>query len=143
MPADLRQRIEGKVAVHSARVAYGRDGIYGEAERSTVRAMRIRYSDEAESTQTHPIVQVHPETGRPALFGCLGYISAIQGMDAEAGGELLFDLYRWQTRPEFRYRHAWEPDMLVMWDNRSVLHMATAGYDGHERLLHRTTVGAV
>jgi taurine dioxygenase len=143
MPADLRQRIEGKVAVHSARVAYGRDGIYGEAERSTVRAMRIRYSDEAESTQTHPIVQVHPETGRPALFGCLGYISAIQGMDAEAGGELLFDLYRWQTRPEFRYRHVWDPDMLVMWDNRSVLHMATAGYDGHERLLHRTTVGAV
>jgi len=30
--------------------------------------------------------------------------------------------------------------MLVMWDNRSVLHMATGGYDGHERLLHRTTV---
>jgi taurine dioxygenase len=64
-------------------------------------------------------------------------------MDAEEGGELLFDLYRWQTRPELRYRHTWEPDMLVMWDNRSVLHMATSGYDGHERLLHRTTIAAV
>jgi len=142
MPDDLRRRIDGKVAIHSARVAYGRDGVYGEVERHTVRAMRIIYSDDAEATQAHPLVRVHPETGRPALFGCLGYISAIEGMDAEAGGELLFDLYRWQTRPEFRYRHRWEPDMLVMWDNRSVLHMATSGYDGHERLLHRTTIAA-
>ena len=39
--------------------------------------------------------------------------------------------------------HRWEPDMLVMWDNRSVLHMATGGYDGHERLLHRTTIAGV
>jgi taurine dioxygenase len=30
--------------------------------------------------------------------------------------------------------------MLIMWDNRSVLHRATGGYEGHERLLHRTTV---
>ena len=142
MPDDLRARIEGKVAVHSARVAYGRGGVYGETERNTVRAMRILYSDDAEATQTHPLVRVHPETGRPALFGCLGYIAAIEGMDAEEGGELLFDLYRWQTRPEFRYRHRWEPDMLVMWDNRSVLHMATSGYDGHERLLHRTTIAS-
>jgi taurine dioxygenase len=30
--------------------------------------------------------------------------------------------------------------MLVMWDNRSVLHMATGGFDGYDRLLHRTTI---
>jgi len=36
----------------------------------------------------------------------------------------------------------WEPNMLVMWDNRSVLHKATGGYDGYDRLLHRTTIGA-
>ena len=36
----------------------------------------------------------------------------------------------------------WEPEMLVMWDNRSVLHRATGGYDGHDRVLHRTTIGA-
>lgn len=40
------------------------------------------------------------------------------------------------------YRHKWEPGMLVMWDNRSVLHRATGGYEGYDRLLHRTTIGA-
>lgn len=47
-----------------------------------------------------------------------------------------------QTRDEFIYRHVWEPQMLVMWDNRSVLHRATGGYEGYDRLLHRTTIGA-
>ena len=41
---------------------------------------------------------------------------------------------------KYVYRHQWEPDMLIMWDNRTVMHMAEGGYDGHERLLHRITV---
>jgi taurine dioxygenase len=51
------------------------------------------------------------------------------------------ELYGWQTREKFCYRHRWEPDMLVMWDNRCLLHNATGGYEGYERLLHRTTIG--
>ena len=46
-----------------------------------------------------------------------------------------------QTQHAFQYRHKWSPGTLLMWDNRSVLHMATGGYSGHERLLHRTTIG--
>jgi len=61
--------------------------------------------------------------------------------DAEAV-PLLTALYQWQGREEFQYRHQWAPNMLVMWDNRSVLHKATGGYDGHDRLLHRTTIAA-
>ena len=43
---------------------------------------------------------------------------------------------------QFQYQHKWKKDMLVMWDNRSVLHKATGGYQGHDRLLHRTTIAA-
>ena len=50
------------------------------------------------------------------------------------------DLYHWQTREEFQYTHHWEPNMLVIWDNRSVLHKANGGYDGHARELHRLTI---
>jgi taurine dioxygenase len=61
--------------------------------------------------------------------------------DAEAL-PLLIELYQFQGQEAFQYRHKWQPGMLLMWDNRSVLHAATGGYDGHHRLLHRTTIAA-
>jgi taurine dioxygenase len=69
-------------------------------------------------------------------------VIGIDGMRDEESRDLMTEWYQWQTRDEFVYRHEWAPDMLVMWDNRSVLHRATGGYDGHDRLLHRTTIGA-
>jgi len=140
MPADLRGRIEGKRAVHSAKNAYAPTGMYGKGD--TGRSMDIRPSDDAQATQTHPIIKAHPESGRQSLFGCAGYIVGIEGMDQQEGWDLITEIYRWQTRPEFQYRHKWTKDMLVMWDNRCTLHMATGGYAGHDRLLHRTTIGA-
>lgn len=141
MPAELRARLDGKVAVHSARGGYAPSGAYGEAD--TDRSMHIRPSDRANATQLHPLIQNHAETGEPGLFGCIGYIIGIDAMADDQARTLLFDLYHWQTREEFVYRHQWRPNMLVMWDNRSVLHKATGGYNGYDRLLHRTTIGAL
>ncbi|BAN03215.1 TauD/TfdA dioxygenase family protein [Ilumatobacter coccineus] len=140
MPADLRARLEGRLAVHSARGGYAPSGTYGDDDQKTDRSMAIRPSDTAMATQTHSIIREHPETGRLGIFGCIGYIIGVEGMSDDEGRELLFDLYHWQTREEFQYRHVWSENMLVMWDNRSVLHRATGGYDGHDRLLHRTTI---
>lgn len=142
LPDALRARLEGKLAVHSAKVAYAPEGILGDADRAGDRSMDIRPSEQARATQLHPIIRPHPETGRLGLFSTLGYISGIDGMPQDEARALLGELYRWQTRPEFQYRHQWRSNMLVMWDNRSVLHMATGGYDGHARLLHRTTIGS-
>lgn len=139
MPKELRARIKGKRAIHSARAAYSKQGAYGVNDAR--RAMDIRPSDEATATEAHPLISVHPETGREAIFGCAGYIIGIEGMAQEEAVVLLGDLYRWQTQHAFQYRHKWSPNMLVMWDNRSVLHMATGGYQGHDRVLHRTTIG--
>lgn len=141
MPADLRARLEGKKAIHSARAAYSKAGAYGDND-AAARSMDIRPSDDAGAEQLHPIIRDHPETGRKGIFGCAGYIAGFDGMAADESMALLGELYQWQTRPEFQYRHKWQENMLVMWDNRSVLHMATSGYQGHARLLHRTTIGA-
>jgi taurine dioxygenase len=141
MPADLRQRIEGRVAIHSAKRAYAPDGFYGEGD-APKRSMDIRPSKEAEEVQHHPIIRAHPETGREGLFSCFGYIIGIVDMDDAEAIPLLFELYAWQGREAFQYRHKWQSNMLVMWDNRSLLHAATGGYDGHHRLLHRTTIAA-
>jgi taurine dioxygenase len=142
LPADMRERIDGLMAVHSAAGPYASDGFYGEKDQQTDRSMDIRPDDSAYATQLHPLVQPHPESGRPALYSTIGYIIGIDGMPDDEARSLLIELYQWQSRDEFVYRHRWEPNMLVMWDNRSVLHCATGGFDGHDRILHRTTIGA-
>ena len=140
MPPDMRAKYEGLTAIHSAMLAYAPDGAYGEKDAG--RSMAIRPDETARETQLHPLVREHPETGRPGLFSCMGYIIGFEGMAQEDALPLLQELYVWQSRDEFVYRHKWEPDMLIMWDNRSVLHCATGGYEGHDRLLHRTTIAA-
>ena len=75
----------------------------------------------------------------------VGLATVYRTLNAMAEDELLpllRELYQWQTRAEFVHRRAWEPGMLVMWDNRAVLHRATGGYEGHRRELHRTTIAA-
>ncbi|MGI9623654.1 MAG: TauD/TfdA dioxygenase family protein [Acidimicrobiales bacterium] len=141
MPVNLRHRVQGLTAIHSARFGYAPDSRYGQEETGQ-RGMRIVTSPTALETQTHPLVQTHPETGRPGLFSCMGYIIGFEELDEETNREVLAELHAWQTRDEFVYRHSWKPDMLIMWDNRSVIHKATAGYDGYDRLLHRTTIAA-
>ena len=142
MPRGLRQQLEGKQAIHSAKLPYSPNGAYGNADKKAGRSMDIQASEEAFKEQRHPIIRPHPETGRMGVFGAFGYMIGIEGMDNEEAIALLRELYAWQTQPEFQFRHTWEPDMLVMWDNRSVLHAATGGYEGHTRVLHRTTIGA-
>lgn len=140
MPPDLRAKLDGKIAIHSAQLAYAPDGAYGESDEN--RSMAIRPDESARETQTHPMIRAHPETGALGLFSCMGYIIGFEGMTQAEALPLLQELYAWQSRDEFIYRHRWEPHMLVMWDNRSVLHCATGGYEGHDRLLHRTTIAA-
>jgi taurine dioxygenase len=142
MPAALRARIEGRHAIHSAAGGYAPEGLYGKADEGSGRSMRVVASETARDFLLHPLIQVHPESGRESLFGCVGYIIGIEGMEEDAASDLLRELHQWQTSEQFLYRHKWSSNMLVMWDNRSVLHRATGGYEGHDRLLHRTTIGS-
>jgi len=141
MPSNLRTRIEGRYAIHSAAGGYAPEGLYGKADEGSGRSMRVIASEAAKESLLHPLIKVHPENGRESLFGCLGYIIGIEGMDQDTASDLLLELHQWQTSQQFQYRHKWSSNMLVMWDNRCVLHRATGGYEGHDRLLHRVTIG--
>jgi taurine dioxygenase len=138
LPASTKSLLKDKQGIHSARRGYSRQGAYGERDQG--RSMAIRYSDEALATQLHPIGRVHPETGRTALFVSPGYTIGIDGMPEVESNALLLELFKHQAQEEFVYRHQWSQGMLVMWDNRCVVHAATGGYQGHRRLLHRITV---
>jgi len=142
MPSALRQKIEGRIALHSAAAGYAPDGMYGERDSEADRSMKIVYSESAREVRPHPLILRHPENGRDTLLGCLGYIVGFEGMNEDESLDLLLELHAWQTREEFQYIHEWDEGMLVMWDNRSVLHKANGGYDGYDRELHRITVAS-
>jgi hypothetical protein len=73
--------------------------MYGEDDKAKGRSMDIRPSADAEATERHDLIRLHPETGRKSMFGCAGYIVGIAGMEQEEGWDLVTDLCRWQTRP--------------------------------------------
>lgn len=143
LPPALRKAIEGRKAIHSAKLPYAPQGVYGEADRATDRSMDIRADASAEATMLHPLLSPHPDTGRERIFGCVGYIIGIDGLPEDEAMAILLELHAHQTQDAFVYRHQWAPNMLVLWDNRAVLHRATGGYEGYDRLLHRTTIRAL
>ena len=140
LPESLRSRVDGLTAIHSAALGYAPDGAYGEADQEKGRSMKILPSEKALATYQHPLVREHPETGKRALFSSAAYIKGFVGLAKEESDALLGELYVHQSQSAFIYSHHWRADMLVMWDNRSLLHAATGGYDGYDRLLYRTTI---
>ena len=87
-----------------------------------------------------PLARVHPETGRTTLF--VGEkCKQIVGLNAEESMVLLKSLCQHAARPQFVYRHQWQKDDLLMWDNRCTNHIALNDYDQHQsRHMEKTTV---
>jgi taurine dioxygenase len=99
-----------------------------------------RNDPSADREVLHPVVRVHPVSGRKALFVNPVYTQWFEGMTEAESRPLLQFLFDHATKPEFTCRLRWEPGTLAIWDNRCLLHLAINDYDGSRRLLHRTTV---
>ena len=88
----------------------------------------------------HPIVRIHPETGRKSLY-VSEQVKIIVGMTPEESKPLLQYLTQHAVRPQNIYRHKWHKNDLVMWDGRCTLHKALGNYDRTQvRHMERTTV---
>ena len=87
-----------------------------------------------------PVVRIHPDTGRPALY--IGEpVRSFEHMTEEESLPLIQTLVRHATRPQFVYRHQWRPNDMLFWDNRCTMHNALGDYDPScRRYLERTTV---
>ena len=91
----------------------------------------------------HPLVRVHPVTGRKSLYCSPRFTIGLKGdgVSEDEADTLLDKLIAHSIRKEFRYRHNWDDGDVVMWDNRCVNHRATGGYTYPDiRHLYRTTV---
>jgi taurine dioxygenase len=88
----------------------------------------------------HPLVRTHPRTGEKALYVDEAYACGLEGMNDEESAPILEYLVEHVTQPAFTCRLRWEVDMMVLWDNRLVVHQAFNDYMGHRRELYRVTV---
>ena len=135
---EMKLKINNLKVVHSAKLPYADDGFY--ATEKETRSMNIITSKEAKKEQIHPLVKTHPETQKKGLFINPVYTSRILDVPDEESFLLLSTLYEHMTQEKYVFRHKWSENMLLMWDNRTVMHMAEGGYDGYDRLLHRITI---
>jgi len=130
----MKRLIHGLVAVNSSAAA----------DVSRTREDRLKDSARADARKeysaAHPVVRVHPETGRRALYVNVAHTVRFEGMTEEESAPILGYLYRHQVRPEFTCRFRWRPGSLAFWDNRCAQHNAINDYQGHRRLLHRITL---
>ena len=88
----------------------------------------------------HPLIRVHPETGRKAIY-VGSHTREIEGWDFHESRTLIDSLIEHSTQPEFIYQHKWNAGDMVLWDNRSAMHRGLAFEDQKvKRRLHRTTI---
>lgn len=111
------------------------------ADASRTREDRVTGDTAKQTFETvHPVVRVHPETGRKALYVNVGHTVRLDGFTEAESAPILEYLYRHQIRPEFQCRVRWRPGTLVLWDNRAAQHYPVNDYHGHRREMHRITL---
>ena len=87
----------------------------------------------------HPMVRIHPQTKRRAIYAGR-HASHILGMPEAEGRSLIAKLNDFATQPEFIYTHKWQAHDLEMWDNRMVMHRGRPYEARYKRIMHRTTI---
>ena len=91
--------------------------------------------------RVHPVVRVHPVSGRKVLFVNPQFTIAIKDMDERESRVLLDTLFQQALIPEIQFRHRWAPHTIAMWDNRSTQHYAIHDYYPQRRYMERVTIG--
>ena len=88
----------------------------------------------------HPIKRTHPETGQHALFVNQAYSVQIEGCTEDESAGILQFLFDWAQSPAMTARLVWEPNTVMIWDNRATTHYAIADYGGFRREMYRLAI---
>src|SRR3984957_3321951 len=129
LPPGLKARVEGRRAVHSAATADRRVGIQLTEEQR-------RSAPEV----SHPLVRIHPLAGAKGLYFSMNHTARIDGLPEDESLELLDELRRHATQPQFVYAHHWRVGDLVLWDNAATMHRRDPFPDHFSRLMRRVGI---
>lgn len=92
------------------------------------------------TVQHHPVIRVHPITGRKAIYATRSTVPELVGLSPADSQALIDALYEHCFKPEFLYEHAWKPGDGVLWDNACVMHRRDTWDPQYPRLMKRTTI---
>jgi len=128
---DLKQRIEGLIAIH--------DGAHNSAGE-----LRKGYEETADVRETpgarHPLIRTDPDTGLRSLFLGRRPHSYIVGLAVEESEELLNTLWQHASQPRFAIAHEWRIADTLIWNNLNLLHRRDPFDNGARRIMHRAQI---
>ena len=130
LPESLKRQVEGRKARHNFEHMH------------TLKTLRPMTDDERAAVPPvwQPMVRIHPVTKRKSLYISPIYNDEVEDMSPTAGKALVEELALFAGQRRFVYRHRWETDDVLIWDNRCTMHQVTAFDPRERRVMHRTTV---
>ena len=137
LPHELRNFADTLWAIHTNDYDYSvpKNLEHANAEERRKEFTRLKFET------AHPVVRVHPLTGDRGLFiGGFAQRLRIVGLSNTESKDIIRLLQAYVTRPENVVRVNWEPNQLVLFDNRITQHYAPDNYDGQPRKLNRVTI---
>jgi taurine dioxygenase len=139
LPADMKARLDGLTATHD----FDKFWSMMVKRPGSKRAPLSAEQRQARPPVTHPVVLVHPISGRKVLYANPGYTVKINELAPDESDELLEFLFAHQLQPQYRYVHRWQEGDVLMWENFGTIHNAIADYRPDEpRLVKRCQVMA-
>jgi len=123
LPQRLKDRLEGLY------------GLFKYGGRKKMDAL-LNEEDRKVPPVRHPLIRVHPETGRKLLYFDQNKILSIEGVAASESDAIVDEMTAFMAQPPDQYRHQWQKGDIVIWDNRCSYHKAAGDYPPEEDRIH-------
>lgn len=136
LSVEMKRKIENLRAYHSSKHTFRDQGSIGKLLKKSP-----FINPDQTNTVLHPIVIQHPITGRKALYVNPVFTTGIEGLSTKESTNILKILYETAVQPQNLIRFKWTVGDVVLWDNRSVWHLAVNDYAGQHRVMHRISIG--
>jgi len=130
LPESLKRKVEGRRALHD----------FGHLHKLADLKPQTEEEKAAVPPIWQPLVRIHPVTRRKSLYISPIYNDEVEGMEQAQARALIRELTEFAEQERFMYKHKWEPDDILMWDNRCTIHAVTPHDPTERRVMHRTTI---
>jgi alpha-ketoglutarate-dependent taurine dioxygenase len=130
LPAAWKEKVEGRKALHD----------FDKLSRISGARKQSDQNGTVLSPVWQPMVRTHPATDRKSLYISPIYNDHIEGMEEAEATAFIEELAEFAGQDQFVYRHKWETDDILMWDNRCTMHIVTPHDPTERRVMHRTTI---